>query len=31
VEELLERDPELEDPEHAFLRAAAVVEEPIPA
>jgi ATP-dependent DNA helicase RecG len=29
--EVLARDPELEAPEHAFLRAAAAVEEPIPA
>jgi len=31
AEEVLERDPELAAPEHAFLREAAAVEEPIPA
>jgi ATP-dependent DNA helicase RecG len=31
AEELLDRDPELESPEHAFLRDAAAVLEPIPA
>jgi ATP-dependent DNA helicase RecG len=31
AEELLDRDPDLEAPEHALLRTAAAVLEPIPA